>query len=182
MRLDNLPKTPLNPPSNLALKPATRRAARWWRWCTAMRGVRARLYQDSFGYWTIGVVHVVDRRKGGWCDDGLTQRLNAHGFCVSKRVMNAYLADNLEEAEQTIWDLLSPPAGLINQPRYEALVSMAFNLGRYGFAGFKKARAALEAGDWQRAHDELLDSRWAKQVPNRAREIAATILTGQLED
>ena len=56
---------------------------------------------------------------------------------------------------------------------------MAFNLGRGGFAGFKKARAALEAGDWQRAHDELLDSRWAKQVPNRARDIASTILTGQ---
>lgn len=142
-------------------------------------GVRARLYQDSLGYWTIGVGHVVDRRKGGWCDDGLAQRLNAHGFCLSERVINAYLADDLAEAEQTIWDLLSPPAGLINQPRYEALVSMAFNLGRGGFAGFKKARAALEAGDWQRAHDELLDSRWAKQVPNRARDIASTILTGQ---
>ena len=96
--------------------------------------------------------------------------------------MNAYLADDLAEAKQTIWDFLSPPAGLINQPRYEALVSMACNLGRGCFAGFKKARAALEACDWQRAHVELLDSRWAKKVPNRAREIAATILTGQLGD
>ena len=142
MRLDNLPKNAAQstPQSGPQSAPQTGDAPRGSLVALLRRheGVRARLYQDSLGYWTIGVGHVVDRRKGGWCDDGLAQRLNAHGFCLSERVINAYLADDLAEAEQTIWDLLSPPAGLINQPGYEALVSMAFNLGRGGFAGFKR--------------------------------------------
>jgi hypothetical protein len=42
--------------------------------------------------------------------------------------------------------------------------------------------AALECGDWKRAHDECLDSDWARkpdQAPRRARRAANGYLTGK---
>jgi hypothetical protein len=41
--------------------------------------------------------------------------------------------------------------------------------------------AALARKDWHGAHREALNSRWAKQTPNRANRIAAILLTGQIE-
>lgn len=40
-------------------------------------------------------------------------------------------------------------------------------------AGFEKMRAALQAGDFAAAATEARDSRWARQVPSRAKEISA---------
>ena len=116
-------------------------------------GVRAYLYRDSLGFWTVGVGHMVDVRKGGWCDDDIAARLNKNGFSLSPQVIDAYL-------------------------RYASLVSMAFTLGASGFASFTKARAAINRGQWREAHDQLLDSKWARQLPQRAKEIAEIILHG----
>jgi lysozyme len=44
------------------------------------------------------------------------------------------------------------------------LYNMVFNLGMPRLKGFKKMLAALEAGDYSKAADEALDSKWAKQV------------------
>jgi len=43
---------------------------------------------------------------------------------------------------------------------------------------FKKALAAIRSGDWQEAHDQMLDSRWARQVPRRAEDLAKVMLRG----
>ena len=52
------------------------------------------------------------------------------------------------------------------------LANMCFNLGWPRLSGFRKMLAALEAGDYNRAADEALDSKWAKQVGPRADRIA----------
>ena len=141
-------------------------------------GVRASFYQDSLGYWTIGVGHLVDKRKGLWCDDELATKLQANGYRLSKNVINAYLADDLMVAQTTVKELLDPVLPALNTPRYEVLVSMAFNLGRGGFSSFKAMRAVIIAEDWQGAHDAALDSKWARQLPQRAEEVATVLLTG----
>ena len=141
-------------------------------------GVRDQLYQDCLGFWTIGVGHLVDVRKGGWCDDDTAARLSENGFRLSPAVIDAYLRDDLVAAERDVETLMAASQETLNDARYAALVSMAFNLGHHGFASFTKARAAIRAGRWREAHDHLLDSKWAHQVPNRVKEIAEIIRHG----
>jgi hypothetical protein len=38
---------------------------------------------------------------------------------------------------------------------------------------------AIRAADWQRAHDELLDSDYARQTKTRAQTNAKVLLTGE---
>jgi lysozyme len=59
--------------------------------------------------------------------------------------------------------------------RYNALVSMAFNLGRGGMRRFTNMSAAIACNDWELAADEALNSVWARQVPARAHEIARAL-------
>lgn len=69
-------------------------------------------------------------------------------------------------------------AGL-NEARQAALVSMAFQMGIQGLFGFKRALKAVEDGDWDEAGREMLDSKWARQTPKRARRTAYMIRYGK---
>ena len=66
----------------------------------------------------------------------------------------------------------------LNQPRKDAIINMIFNLGITKFRGFKRMNAALNNEDFDLAAVEALDSRWALQVGDRARELAAQIRNG----
>ena len=59
-----------------------------------------------------------------------------------------------------------------------ALLNMCFNLGIRRFLGFKRMLSALEEGNYEVAAAEALDSKWAKQVGNRAIRIADLIRNG----
>jgi lysozyme len=62
--------------------------------------------------------------------------------------------------------------------RQHALVEMAFQMGVGGLFQFRRMWAAIERGDFEDAHKEALDSRWAVQTPNRARAVAARLRDG----
>jgi GH24 family phage-related lysozyme (muramidase) len=62
--------------------------------------------------------------------------------------------------------------------RQQAFVNMIFNLGPTGFRGFKKMIAAIKDEDFETAANEAEDSKWFRQVGNRARRIVETIRTG----
>ena len=51
------------------------------------------------------------------------------------------------------------------------IANMAFNLGLTRLVKFKKMFEALNAGDYKTASEEGLDSKWAKQVYNRAKRL-----------
>jgi len=57
----------------------------------------------------------------------------------------------------------------------DVLMEMCYQLGVTGVSKFKKALKAMEDGDWEKAADEMLDSKWAKQTPNRAKEMSDII-------
>ena len=63
--------------------------------------------------------------------------------------------------------------------RWFVLTEMVFNLGITRFKKFKKTIAAYEAGDYDTAADEMLDSKWAKQVGQRAQTLARQMRTGE---
>lgn len=67
----------------------------------------------------------------------------------------------------------------LNDPRQIALVDMCF-MGAKNFITFKKMLAALAEKNYYLAAKEMLDSKWAKQVGNRAQELAEMIKTGTI--
>jgi lysozyme len=125
-------------------------------------GVVPYAYQDSRGYWTIGVGRLIDEELGGGLSDDeidylLTNDINR---CI-------------EEAETYPWF-----AGL-SEPRQAVVISLLFNLGKPRWDGFKKAQAAIAEGDMAEASRQLLDSKWARQVGKRAHEMAAQLQSGE---
>jgi len=51
------------------------------------------------------------------------------------------------------------------------IANMMFNMGRPRLSKFKGMKAGVDARDWNRAADEMVDSRWHDQVPNRAKRL-----------
>ena len=66
----------------------------------------------------------------------------------------------------------------LDQVRQEAMVNMLYNLGLPTFLEFKKTLKYMAEGKYSQAAEEMLRSKWADQVGNRAREIAYMVDTG----
>ena len=130
---------------------------------TRHEGRRACVYEDSLGIWTIGVGRNVDAEHGG---------------CLSIDEID-YLLEN--DIIRTTKELAGTYNwfGQLDEVRQEAMINMHFNLGSRRFAGFKKMIAAMEGGDYAKARDEMLDSKWSRQVGNRATELAMMIWRGE---
>ncbi len=70
----------------------------------------------------------------------------------------------------------------LDKVRADILVNMAFNMGIAGLLKFKKMLSAMEREDWAQAANEMLDSRWAGQVGNRANELHKMMITGEYDE
>jgi len=125
-------------------------------------GMVLHAYQDLEGFWTIGIGRLIDARKGGGISE--TEALVLAKDDIFKVI--GQLDNRL-----TWWRTLS-------EPRQRALANLAFNLGIDGLLGFKHALAALQDGNYERAADEFLDSKWASQVKGRSQRIADMIRKG----
>lgn len=124
-------------------------------------GVIPHAYQDSLGYWTIGVGHLIDKRKGGKMPDVIIDMLLRYDIDEKIAELNEKL----------------PWWGFLDEPSQRVIVNMAFNLGVEGLLKFGKFMDALKDGDRNRAASEMLDSKWAEQVGARATRLA-TIIRG----
>jgi lysozyme len=62
--------------------------------------------------------------------------------------------------------------------RKAALTDFVYNLGVTRAAGFKKMRKAIHDEDWDRAADEMYDSKWRKQVGKRATTLIGMVREG----
>jgi lysozyme len=67
----------------------------------------------------------------------------------------------------------------LNIPRQDVVLSMLFNMGLSRFNSFKKFILCLISGNFERAADEMLDSKWATQVGLRAKELAQMMRSGR---
>lgn len=66
----------------------------------------------------------------------------------------------------------------LDENRQAVLVDMAFNLGIEGIKQFKMMWAALSLGNHQGAAIQMLQSKWAGQVGDRAKRLAEIMRTG----
>lgn len=127
-------------------------------------GVDRYAYPDSLGYATIGVGRLIDRRKGGGLSDDEIDYLLRNDIA---RVATGF------DAAIPWWRALDPV-------RKRVLQNMGHQLGVRGVLNFKKAVAAIKAGDYAKAAEEMLDSVWARtQTPARAKRLAQMMRSDQ---
>ena len=93
---------------------------------------------------------------------------------LSEEVCDLILTEKLEALEERFekkfdWFKTSP------MEVRNVMLNMAYQLGFAGFCKFKKTISYLEEEEWQKASVEMLDSRWATQTPNRAKELSEII-------
>lgn len=122
----------------------------------------AHAYQDSLGLWSIGVGHLVDKRKGGRLPDHIIDALFEYDFELHRNELFVQL----------------PWVADLDEVRQAAMIDMYFQL-RGNLLGFKEALRFIQARAWSAAADAMLDSKWAVQTPERAHEISEMIRTGQ---
>jgi lysozyme len=120
-------------------------------------------YQDSLGYWTIGIGILIDKLKGG----GLRPEESEFIFNNRLRLVNESLESRIP------WLCKLDPA------RRGVLVNMAFQLGIDGLLGFKNTLKMIEAGDYQGASKGMLNSLWARQTPARANRLSVQMRSGE---
>lgn len=120
-------------------------------------------YQDSLGYWTIGVGFLIDRRKGGRLPDA-----------VRDFWLDYEITEKRKDLERRI-----PWITALDQIRQDCLLNMAFNLGVEGLLSFKNTLSLVQSGQYEKASVEMLKSRWATQVGNRAKRLSEQMRTGK---
>ena len=102
-----------------------------------------------------------------------------YGFAIKDLEMDEDIAEEilLRKVEKLIKRVRSKFDWLDSVPHevQGVLVEMSYQMGLSGVSKFKKALHAMQMFQWKLAATELLDSRWAKQTPNRAKELSDII-------
>jgi len=124
-------------------------------------GYRNKVYLDTLGKRTVGVGHLCV--EDFWEDDKE----------YSEEMLMNILKDDLKNAIEGAERLLKD-CRILDSLAKEIIIEMVFQLGETGVSKFKNMIKALEEGpDYQTAAVEMLDSKWAKQTPNRAAAMSA---------
>tara|TARA_Y100000114_G_scaffold54937_1_gene50200 strand:- start:1805 stop:2227 length:423 start_codon:yes stop_codon:yes gene_type:complete len=124
-------------------------------------GVRSKVYMCSAGYETIGV----------------GRNIAESGLGLSEDEIEYLLANDIKRVREELEDNYFWFRAL-NEARQDAMIDICFNLGLTRLRGFVKALEAMSREQFDIAADEFMDSRWAKQVGNRAVEVTEIIRTG----
>ncbi len=121
-------------------------------------GFSSAVYKCSEGYDTIG-----------------------YGFAIKDLVLDKDVAELiLERKLKDLQEKIASRFGwFYNAPKIvkDVVTNMCYQMGIAGFSQFKKTIYYLETGQYEEASMEMLDSLWAKQTPNRAKELSELIST-----
>tara|TARA_R100001510_G_scaffold40442_1_gene36796 strand:- start:204 stop:647 length:444 start_codon:yes stop_codon:yes gene_type:complete len=122
-------------------------------------GVKYEIYNDHLGYPTFGIGHLVrdnDPESGEPVGTPVTE----------DRVIEAFNQD--VETVLSDCNILYDDFGDLPEEAQLIIANMMFNLGRPRLSKFKGMKAGVDSRDWKKAADEMVDSAWYRQVPNRA--------------
>lgn len=137
-----------------------------------------RVYEDSTGNLTAGYGHkLLDHEIAAL--DTFTEERDGERY-VSPEWASEMLNRDVANAEQHAREYLGPVYDELEPARKAAVVNMAFNLGRTGLMGFEKTRELLLEKDFEGASKEMLNSKWAGQVGDRATGLSRQIERGDL--
>tara|TARA_Y100000593_G_C4295312_1_gene330377 strand:+ start:474 stop:896 length:423 start_codon:yes stop_codon:yes gene_type:complete len=117
-------------------------------------------------------------------DDSLGIPTIGYGFAIKDLVLDEDIAEEIliRKLEKLKRNANSRFKWLEDMPQevQEVVLNMCYQLGITGVSKFRKAISAMQEGEWSEAADEMLDSLWARQTPNRAEELS-NIVRNQVE-
>ncbi len=119
-------------------------------------GFRSRVYQCTEGYDTIGF---------GFAIKDLEMTEDIAELILKEKLIKLY-----SRIEKQINFFKKLPIDI-----QDVLLSMSYQMGVTGVTRFKKMLAAMLLKDWTKAADEMLDSKWARQTPNRAKRLSEIV-------
>jgi lysozyme len=113
-------------------------------------------YQDHLGFWTIGYGRLIDKNRGG--------RIT---LMEGEMLLDNDINRVVDELRRRL-----PWFERLPERKKQALANMAFQMGVHGLLQFKRTLAAVELGQYKDAQKHALESKWARQTPARAQEVA----------
>ena len=118
-----------------------------------------KIYLDHLGLATFGIGHLVTEwdEEYGW----------EVGTPVSEDRCIAAFNTDIETVLSDCSKLYSDFDELPEEVQ-RIIANMMFNMGRPRLSKFKGMKRGVDARDWQKAADEMVDSRWYRQVTKRA--------------
>ena len=125
-------------------------------------GCKYEIYLDHLGYKTFGVGHLV-RATDPENDMDIDTEVS------KERVDECFKADIAITIEDC--NVLYTNFNDIPEEAQLILANMMFNLGRPRLSRFLNLKVAVDDEDWMEASTEMMDSKWARQVPNRAERL-----------
>ena len=120
-------------------------------------------YQDSLGFWTIGVGRLIDERKGG---------------LLYPDEIDYLLQNDIKRKTDGLNDAL-PWFHLLDEARQAVLIQMAFQMGVKGLLAFSTTLSHVRVGRYAEAAVAMLESLWARQTPERAARMSKQMETGE---
>lgn len=126
-------------------------------------GYRDKAYQDTEGVWTIGY------------------GTNLQELRIGKDLANRWMLESVTEAYEAAKRF--PEFSLLDTvARRNVFVEMIYNMGPGRVAGFRNMLGAIRDQRWGEVSEEMLDSKWARQVGIRATRLAEVMLHGNYTD
>ena len=125
----------------------------------ADEGCKYEVYLDHLGLPTFGIGHLV------------TENDEEYGAEVGTEVSAERVAEVFEQDIQVTLDecqRLYEDFDDLPEEVQLIIANMMFNMGRPRLSKFKGMKAGVDARDWDQAADEMVDSKWYRQVTNRA--------------
>ena len=125
-------------------------------------GVKYEIYLDHLGYPTFGIGHLVIPSDNEYRED------------VGTRVSEERVRECFDKDVQSVLrdcSLLYKDFDELPEEAQQIIANMMFNMGYTRLSKFKGMKRGVDARDWNKAADEMVDSRWYKQVTNRANRL-----------
>ena len=125
-------------------------------------GCKYEVYLDHLGLPTCGIGHLIKE------DDP------EHGLEVGTKIdeerVNELFETDIKETIDECKLIYNDFDDLPEEEQY-IIANMMFNMGRPRLSRFHKMKQAVDNRDWKEAANQMIDSRWYKQVPNRANRL-----------
>jgi len=136
-------------------------------------GIHSTAYKDSKGIWTVGIGFNLERPDAR----AIFKQLNLDYDKVFKQQVSltpeqivALFTVSLKIATQDAKKFM-PGFDTLPKNVKMVLVDLSFNLGYSRLSKFVKTKQFIEQGNFKEAAQELLRSKWATQVGNRAKNL-----------
>lgn len=134
-------------------------------------GFREKPYLCSEGYPTVGTGIRIGPKGAA---------LSNYQFTVPREVDAVWLQSILNSTMRSMLsnERIAKAMNVLDEARTAVLVSMAYQMGVAGLAQFKNTLALIESKRFEDAAVAMLQSKWAKQTPNRAKRHAEQMRSG----